>query len=122
MPEHIRGKIKPMECLFERACRSMGFVLMRDGSKTPQDIQWLEKPTFFSRVYRLRLDDIWVNTWIRFTYDTRNGYADFNISHKDLATMNDAMEKIESREEENATAFELGEEKMKVKEKVQDVR
>jgi len=91
MPEHIKGRVKPMECLFERAIRSMGFVLIRDGSKEPQDIKWLDKPTFFTRVYRLKLDDQWVNTWIRFTYDNRTGWADFTISYKDLAVLDDVM-------------------------------
>ena len=113
MPERIRGRIKPMECLFERSVRSMGFMLMRDGSKksgNSQDIQWLDKPTFFSRVYRLKLDGIWVNTWIRFTYDARTGWADFSISHKDLAAMEDAIAAKEARDEEEATEVELGKE------------
>jgi len=71
---------------------------MRDGSKDPQDIKWLDKPTFFSRVYRLKLDDQWVNTWIRFTYDIRTGWADFTISYKDLEVLDDAMTRKENKE------------------------
>jgi len=108
MPEHIRSRIRPMECLTERAMQSMGFVLLRDGSKNPQDIKWLEKPTFFSRVYRLKLDDKWVNTWIRFTYDVRSGYADLSISHRDLALLEEVMTCREKKDENSAEVAELG--------------
>ncbi len=94
-PEHIKGKIKPMECLFERALLNMGFVVVHDGSKEPTDVNWLKsgEPTFYTKVLRARVDREFINTWVRFTYDLRTGFADFTISYRDLATYEDATAK-----------------------------
>jgi hypothetical protein len=88
MPEHVRAKLDTMQCLLEKIVSKAGFVCVYDGSNDPKDIDWLETPTFYTRVYRCRQDGEWINTWIKFIYDLRPGpdygYADFEISWKDL--------------------------------------
>lgn len=91
MPEHIKGKIKPMECMFERALINMGFEVIKDGSKEPTDVNWLESPTFFTRVLRAKVEGKFIDTWVRFTYDKRTGDADFSVSYRDLAQYEDAL-------------------------------
>lgn len=97
MPEHIRGRNRPMECLFERAIKNMGFRLIHDGSKESRDVKWLSAPTFFTRTYRSYVDGQPVNTFIRFTYDLRTGDADFTVSSKDLDTFEQAVEESNKR-------------------------
>ena len=88
MPEHFRAKLDTMQCLLEKIVSKAGFVCVYDGSSSPKDIDWLEKPTFYTRVYRCKQDGEWINTWIKFIYDLRPGpdygYADFEVSWKDL--------------------------------------
>jgi hypothetical protein len=93
MPECVKGRTEVMECMVEKAFKNMGFVLVHDGSRETKDINWLSKPTFFTRTLRLKLDGEFVDTWVKFTYDLRTGDADFRISHRDLMAFQDAMEK-----------------------------
>jgi len=67
-----------MECLWEKMVKLAGFRLIHDG-------QYEEEQLFYTRVYRLGLDGELVNTWLRFKYDLRTGYADVSISWEDLA-------------------------------------
>jgi hypothetical protein len=90
-PERIRVKPETMECLMERVFQSAGFVCVYDGSQ-PKDINWLDKPTFFTRVYRCKMDGEWINTWVKFVYDLRpgkEGQADFEMGWKDLTVFNE---------------------------------
>ena len=52
MPEHFRAKLDTMQCLLEKIVSKAGFVCVYDGSNSPKDIDWLETPTFYTRVYR----------------------------------------------------------------------
>ena len=97
MPEHIRAKLDTMQCLLEKIVSKAGFICVYDGSNTPKDIDWLETPTFYTRVYRCKQDGEWINTWIKFIYDLRPGpdygYADFEISWKDLTVFKELDKK-----------------------------
>ena len=78
MPGVIKGNPKIMRCLLEKIVERAGFKPVHDG-------QYEEGQKFYTKVYRLELDGEFVNTWLRFRYDLRTGYADVSISWKDLA-------------------------------------
>jgi hypothetical protein len=88
-----------MECMFERALINMGFVVIKDGSIQPTDVDWLSKPTFFTRVLRAKVDGHFVNTWVKFTYDMRTGNADFSVSSKDMTVFEAAVAEAAERAE-----------------------
>ncbi len=91
MPEHVWGRPRAMQVV-EKAMQDWGFELVFDGSKPREgDINWLDKPTFYTKVYRWRLDRKWVNTWIRFVFDDRRGLTDMNISYEDLARIEQSL-------------------------------
>ena len=88
------SRIEVSECLLERLARSYGFVLIRDGSLR-RDFPNAGKPTFYTRVYRLKLDGEFVNTYLRFKYDLRTGWADIDIG---LSDFKEFIEQAERRE------------------------
>lgn len=76
-----------MRCLLERIIARTA-VLVFDGEVSRKDPVIVDKPTFYTRVYRIVLDGEPINTWVRFIYDLRDGWADMRISNKDLKEWN----------------------------------
>lgn len=68
------------------------FVLIKDGSTQPTDVNWLDMPSFYTKVYRMKLDGELVNTWVRFIYNLRDNWADFEISYRDTTVRASARE------------------------------
>jgi hypothetical protein len=83
----------------ENAVRNTGwFVLVKDGSKEPIDINWLDTPSFYTKLYRMKLDGEFVNTWVRFVYNTRDNWADFEMRYNNnVASVVTARELSERR-------------------------
>lgn len=74
-------------CLLERILRSNGFILVHDGQQNTEGAQLIDDGvSFFIRKYRLKMDGEFVNTWIKFIYDDRSQYVDFEIYSKDKET------------------------------------
>lgn len=90
MPGIVKGNPKVMRCLLERMAVRAGFELVHDGKAGKQF--GVEDPALYTRVYRLKLDGEFVNTYIRFKYDNRTRYADFSISWDDLAEWEELTE------------------------------
>lgn len=65
----------------EMALQNTGwFVLLHDGTQRKESDQ-IQNPTFFTRTYRMNIDGQMVNTWVKFIYDYRDGWADFMMSY-----------------------------------------
>lgn len=100
MPEYINGKPKVIEDLLETLIKNFPFgkfVCVHDGSKEPTDIDYLEKPTFFTRVYQWVVDDEPVKTQITFKYDLRTGRASAQMSHYSLEEFARVLEQITTK-------------------------
>lgn len=83
-------------CLLERLLRANGFRLIHDGQRNPGQIQLPpEEVALFTRQYRLYLDGEPVNTWVKFTYDNRSQFADFEIHSREPGLK--GREKMSSR-------------------------
>lgn len=94
MPDHIKGKPEAIRCLLEKGlCINSGlFELVHDGS--------LGGSKFYTRVYRLKLDNELCYTWVRFTYDLRTGWADVSFSYKAPTEIEKQLEKANGQKEE----------------------
>lgn len=62
-------------------CNTGWFRLIKDTSKGDNPAE-RGQPEFYMRVYRMKLDGEWCNTYMKFVYHTANKWADFRISHK----------------------------------------
>jgi len=77
---------------FEKSLLASGFLMpLKDGAhdgaqkgtlpvRTP-----LKEPSFYTRKYRLVLDGVPVSTIVKFVYNLRDGWADFDIYYKRFA-------------------------------------
>lgn len=90
-----------MRCLLERIIARTA-ILVYDGKLNSTPVQ-IDNPSFYTRVYRLKLDGQPVNTWIRFIYNKRDNWADMRISVKDLKE----WDRITSKEEKKCSGSEL---------------
>lgn len=90
-----------MRCLLERLV-SRTAILVYDGKLHREPVQ-IDNPTFYTRVYHLVLDGKPVNTWIRFIYNQRDGWADMRISLKDLKE----WDRLTYKEEKQCSGSEL---------------
>ena len=90
-----------MRCLLERLV-SRTAILVYDGKLNSTPVQ-IDNPSFYTRVYRLALDGKPVNTWIRFIYNQRDGWADMRISVRDLKE----WDKLTYKEEKQCSGSEL---------------
>lgn len=93
MPEYIKGKPEGIRCLLEKGlCANRNlFKLVHDGSQGGS--------RFYTKVYRMVLDGKPVNTWIRFTYDLRAGWADVSFSYKAPAEIEKQLERANGPKE-----------------------
>ena len=97
---YVKGNPAIMECLLERSFKSIGFVLIRDGSiPNPAKGALVGKPSSYARKYQWYLDGNPVQTFVTFFYDLRTGWADFKISYHDLEEFNREMTKAEKAEQ-----------------------
>lgn len=95
MPEYVRGRPDGIRCMVEGAVAKCGlFTLEHDGSGGDS--------RFFTRVYRGILDGKPINTWIRFRYDYRTGWADVSMSYDNLKVLKWLQEEVEQREKNEA--------------------
>ena len=105
MPEQIRNTISLVK-FFEKACVGSGwFEMVKDG-RNPHSggMEQASDPSFYVRKYRMKLDGEYVNTWIKFVYNHRDGWADFSMSYHDLDTFNRVM-KLADMQEENRSGM-----------------
>ncbi len=92
--KHTIGLVK----FIERALWNTGwFVLTKDGSTQPTDVSWLDTPSFYTKVYRMKLDGEYVNTWVRFIYNERDNWADFEMTYRDQEGMKASARELSSR-------------------------
>lgn len=71
-------------CLLERTFIRLGFVLIHDGQRNPGQFNLPpEEIRCFTRKYRLKIDNEFVNTWAVFMYDERSQFADFEIMSRE---------------------------------------
>ncbi len=85
---HTVGLVK----FLERALTNTDwFVLLHDGYRRTDKDQ-VSDPTFYTRLYRMRLDGEFVNTWIKFVYNLRDNWADFELSWHDTEVRASARE------------------------------
>lgn len=61
----------PMEHFMEAAVRGMGFQLVKDGKEWDENRDQEPNPTFYIKVYQLKLDNRPVALRCRFVYDLR---------------------------------------------------
>ena len=76
---------EPQMCLLERLFIKVGFELIHDGQRSPEQVQLPpEEVACFTRKYRLKMaDGKFVNTWAKFSYDKRKALADFQVYSRD---------------------------------------
>ena len=106
MSKHIRGTIGFVQSVENFLVHKLGwFVLEHDGEKGT-DIAKMGKPSFFTRLYRMRLPDRsggeLVNTWIKFIYNYRDNWADFTLSWNNPIGERASVKEINSRRLVNA--------------------
>lgn len=65
------------------------FMAVKDGSQPHGAVQ-AENPSMYTKIYRMRLDGQFVNTWIKFVYNHRDGWADFTIIYEPDGVLNKA--------------------------------
>lgn len=76
-----------IECLMERMIRESSFTLIHDGQfEKPKDVQARippEERRFFTRHYRKVRNNRFVDEWIIFRYDIREGFCvECNVTKK----------------------------------------
>lgn len=75
---------KSQACLLERLLMKAGFELVHDGQNSPCQVQLPpEEVSCYTKKYRWKIDGKFVNTWVRFFYDKRGQFADFEIYSRD---------------------------------------
>lgn len=71
-------------CLLERLFAEVGFKVIHDGQRNPGQFEFpADEIRFFTRKYRLFMDDEPLNTWAVFKYDRRSNLADFEVYSRD---------------------------------------
>lgn len=85
-----RLEIKVVELIEKSIINPGWFTLVHDGCKPT--IQGGELPTLFTRKYRLTLDGLQLNTWVKFVYNHRDGWADIDVSIHDNGNVPSAQE------------------------------
>ena len=70
---------------WERIAQRAGFVLIHDGLKNPGQFNLPpDQVRYYTRKYRLKLLDVgFVNTWLVFVYDLREGEVRMDLTHRD---------------------------------------
>lgn len=82
----------------ENAVQNTGwFVVVKDGSKEPTDVNWLTTPSFYTKLYRMKLDGEFVNTWLRFVYNYRDNWADFEMTYRNDSEVRATSRELSSR-------------------------
>ena len=77
-------KKKRWMCLWERLCINMGLVLIKDGQHNPGQFELPpEDVRFYTMIYRGTMDGKFINTWVKFIYDEREGEVDVEITCRD---------------------------------------
>lgn len=97
MPGHIKGNAQVMECLLERLVKKAGFALVKDGEQSTDLNLPKVRRTFFTRTYQIPSWFIELNgditpRVIKFIYDRRTGFADFEVNTRDLDAIQNAMQ------------------------------
>ena len=84
MSNHVRRTIGVVNFLEQAMVNTGWFKMVRDGSK-PETALWKSapEPTFYVKVYRMKLDGAFTNTWVKFVYNVRDNWADFEVTYKD---------------------------------------
>jgi len=71
---------------FEDSLLNSGFLtVIKDGSDNKEQSSVrtpLDKPSFYTKTYRVVLDGEPVNMVLKFVYNLRDGYADFDFHYK----------------------------------------
>lgn len=86
MPKIAEGAPETMQCLLEKIFLAYGFQVVHDGEQA-HEFPNAGKPSFYTRVLRLFIDNKPVDTWVRFTYNLRTKDADLSISRHDFIDM-----------------------------------
>lgn len=84
MVEHIKRTIGLVQWFEKGIVGSGWFVLLHDGSLSTLPGGQTSAPSFYTKLYRMKLDGKFVNTRIRFVYNHRDNWADFEISTQDV--------------------------------------
>lgn len=101
MPEYGRSGPQRMECTLEKLIRILGFKLVYDGSKSNGlQLDGVEH-TYFVRKYRLYVDGGPQCMTVKFFYDKRTGWADFQVKASELDEFERLMSKREKATKES---------------------
>jgi hypothetical protein len=71
--------------LIESSFANAGILSLVHSGKEGDNPDQMDTPSFYTRVYRMKLDGDFIDTWVRFKYNLRDGWADFYVSFREPA-------------------------------------